>query len=164
MSTESLLFRAMFEPCLASLQFQTNQSTEIFKTESTWSKAHVYGVSIFLDHVRAMYRQCWDHVWPSFTTIPVMQSSQIFKTGSTQSKAYVYGMSSDWDHVRAMLGLVNCSIRVLFGPLFPLGISLERQVFLFFSHTQIGVPIPKPFSPPFRAICQVKSLNLTNPS
>ena len=60
---EWLFFRTMFGPCLgpclAQLYFQTSQSTEIFDTESKWSKEHLYVVSIF-----------WDHVWPSLTSRP----------------------------------------------------------------------------------------------
>ena len=58
--------RTMLRPCFASLYFQTCQSTKIFKTESKWSKAHVYGSSIF----GTMPGPWWDHLWPSFTYRP----------------------------------------------------------------------------------------------
>ena len=34
------------------------------------AKEHVYGVSTVRDNVRAMFGQCFDHVWPIFTFRP----------------------------------------------------------------------------------------------
>ena len=56
--------------CLTQLYFQTSYINDIFKNESTWYKALVYGVSTFWDHVRAMFGPCWDHVLPSSATRP----------------------------------------------------------------------------------------------
>ena len=53
---ECLYLGTMSGPCLAQFYIQTN--TEILKTESTWYKAHVYGVSFqgpYQDHVGTMF-------------------------------------------------------------------------------------------------------------
>ena len=39
--------RAMFGPCLAYLYLKTSENSKFFKTEPTWSEAHVYGVYYF---------------------------------------------------------------------------------------------------------------------
>ena len=40
------------------------------KTESIWSKKHVFGVSMFWDPVNAKNGPCYDYVWPILTSIP----------------------------------------------------------------------------------------------
>ena len=42
----------------------------MFKIKSSWSTAHVYEMTSFLNHANTMFGLCWDHVWPSFTCRP----------------------------------------------------------------------------------------------
>ena len=70
-----------------------------FKTDSAWSKAHIYGFSAFIDYFRAKLGPCLALLY--FQT---RCSSEIFKTESILSKDHVYGLFTFWEHVRAIFG------------------------------------------------------------
>ena len=75
------------------LYFHTSKTTEMFKTESTWHKACVYGMSIL-----------GDHAWPSFTTRPAreLKISRLSKHGiRPMSMEFIFG-----GHFRTMFDLM----------------------------------------------------------
>ena len=55
---------------MSELFLWASYSSEISRSKSTWSKAHVYAVSTFWDHARFFFGPCLDHVWPTVTSRP----------------------------------------------------------------------------------------------
>ena len=60
----SLTFSRLSQHCLRHMSIQW-----LF-CEPIWSKAPGFGVSIFWDHVWAMFGPCLNHVWPRFIFTP----------------------------------------------------------------------------------------------
>ena len=105
----------MFGPCwdYVYLCFTSRpvKALKYFKSGSTWSEAHVYGVCILLDHVRAMSRPCWDYVWPGLTSIPAraLKFSRLdqFCVRPIWMEYLLFGILSGpcLDHVRTLIDL-----------------------------------------------------------
>ena len=86
--------------CLAQLYFKTTWSSKICNTESTWSKANVYGVYTLgsrLGHIWTMLGPCLTYLY--FKT---SQSSKIVRTESTWSKANFCVSLNLCGHVKSM--------------------------------------------------------------